>query len=92
MKEVTVKLKEAVIDGSDTITEIVIRRPLAKELKKMRFGGSDMGYQPEQILEIAAECSKYTMRVFDKLVFQDMVQVIEAVSGFLSAGESSETS
>ena len=87
MKSELITLAEPIIDGSNTITEIEIRPPKAKEIKKHDFDVGIGRYKSESLLKIASECSEHTERIFDQLCSSDYHKVIMAVQNFLLDGQ-----
>ena len=91
MKSEVITLSEPIVDGSNTITEIEIREPKAKEIRKHDFD-IDLGrYKSDSLLKMASECSEYTERVLDKLCAEDYHKVIMAVQSFLLSGQMAQT-
>lgn len=73
-----VKLKYPYKYGQEEITEITLRRPKGKDLRKLP-AAMDTG----DILNLAAALSGHAPSVIDEMDAEDVVEVIEAVSDFL---------
>lgn len=76
-----VKLREKIEWDGEDVSEIEIRRPKGKHLKKL--GGSS---KLSNMIEIASLCSDYTPKFFDELDGSDYMKCVEVVSGFLDDG------
>lgn len=75
----TVKLFEPIEHGSETITELVLKRPKAKHVKGLNL--KDM--RIADILQVASKLSGTSMSALDELSTEDMNRVVEAVGELL---------
>lgn len=77
----TLKLKEPVQFGSETIAELTLRKPKAKDFRKMP-AAPGVG----DLLDLAARLAAQPPSVIDELCVEDMEAVLDAVSGFMPSG------
>lgn len=81
MDSKTVKLKEPIQHGSDTITELTLRKPKAKDFRKLplepNFG---------DILDLIARLAGQPPSVIDEMAAEDLTEVADHVAGFMPAG------
>jgi hypothetical protein len=78
---VVVKLKEPIAFGSETITELRLRKPKAKDFRRMPMtpGVGDL-------LDLAGQLSAQPKPVIDELGAEDLMEVLECVGGFFPGG------
>lgn len=78
MSQKTVKLKDPIQFGSETISELVLQKPKAKHFRALPT-------QPDtgDILNLAGKLCGQPPSVIDELSIEDMAAVMEAVSDFL---------
>lgn len=81
---VELSLEEPYLFGSETISEIKIRRPKGKDYKKMPAGLED---NPGVLLDWAAHLSGHPEVVFDEMDCVDVNRVLEVVGGFFDTGQ-----
>lgn len=81
----TIPLKKPVQAGSEQVTEIKFKKPIAKDLRKISVDPK-LG----DILDLAQRLSDQPMFVIDSLEMEDAQKVIELVSGFLGIGQTTE--
>lgn len=78
---VTVQLKEPIAFGSELVTVFVIRRPKAKDFRRLpaapAFG---------DILDMAGQLAGQPKAVVDELGVEDLQEVIRIVGDFMPAG------
>lgn len=74
------KLKEPIKWGSETIAELEIRKPKAKDLRGMplQLGMGDM-------LKLAAKVTGQPDPVIDELSVEDMTALMEILGGFMGS-------
>lgn len=77
----TVKLREPISIGSQTIDQLEFRKPKAKDFRQLpldpKFG---------DMLTLAGKIAGQPDVVMDELCTEDMMAVVEAVAGFMPAG------
>ncbi|PCJ13800.1 MAG: hypothetical protein COB04_16060 [Gammaproteobacteria bacterium] len=79
---VTIKLEYPIEYGEETISEIVLKRPKGKHLRKLP-AEMDM----DDILLFAGELSDLTPAQIDELDAADITKIQEKISGFLERGQ-----
>lgn len=74
------KLKEPITWGSETIAELEIRKPKAKDLRglPLQMGFGDM-------LKLAARCAGQPDPVIDELSIEDTTALLEVLGGFMGS-------
>lgn len=82
MSPVKIKLANPVKFGSETISELEIREPKAKDFRDMPVMNQNVGH----FLAIAASLSGHPPSLMDELSFTDMQRVVEVMQNFLEAG------
>lgn len=75
------KLKEPIKHGSETISELVFRKPKAKDFRSVPME-PNMG----DILNLVGKLSGQPPSVIDELGTEDMMEACAKVSGFFPAG------
>lgn len=75
-----IKLNTPINFGDQTITEINIRRPIAKDFRSL----TSMDKPFAAMLDFAASLADLPPAAIDKLDVDDVPAVVEVVSGFLS--------
>ncbi len=83
---VTLKLKEPIPFGSETISELVIRKPKAKDMRRMPAKPC-MG----DILDLLGALAGQPKVVIDELGMEDMTAASEVVEGFMPGGRGTGT-
>jgi len=78
----TIKLEYPISWGEETISEIEIKRPKGKHMRKL--GGN---VTMDEMLEIAQKCSAQPKSVFDEMDGQDVLKVAEVIGDFLGSGQ-----
>lgn len=81
---VVVVLKEPISFGSETITELSLRRPKAKDFRRLPMEPG-MG----DLLDLAGALARQPKPVMDELGIEDMTSVLEVVGGFMPGGRGS---
>ena len=81
------KLKEPVKAGSETITELTIRAPKAKDLRKLPA-------QPQtgDLLDLAGRLCGQPPSVIDELGMDDTMAVLDIVGNFMEPGQTTGSS
>lgn len=76
-----IKLSQPIQYGTETISELNLREPKAKDMRGMplQMGMDDM-------LTLAARCSEQPPSVIDELCFADLTAVTEAIGTFIKPG------
>jgi len=77
----TLKLTEPVTFAGETITELKLRRPKAKDLRSLPAEP-----KPGDLLDIAARLSGHTHHVIDELCVEDAVRLLEIVGNSFGSG------
>lgn len=82
----TIKLKHPIEWGSETVSELTLRRPKAKDLRKFPA-------EPTQgdILDLAGALAGREKSFMDELDISDLSAVNKAVAGFLSGSPATGT-
>ena len=80
---VELTLEEPYEFGSDTISELQIRRPKGRDFKKMPAGLED---NPGMLLDWAAHLCGHPDVVFDEMDCIDVNRLLEVVGGFFDTG------
>lgn len=81
-KTKTVQLTEPVQFGEDTIKVLEIRKPQAEDMRDMPVANQTMGH----IMDLAARLSGQPPYVINQLGFNDLTEVMNAVSDFMEPG------
>jgi hypothetical protein len=79
----TVKLRVPIQFGSETIEELAIRRPKAKDLRRLSLKD---GAELDMVLTLTSRLTGQPDGVIDQLEGADLVEVLEIVAGFLPSG------
>jgi hypothetical protein len=79
MSSVKIKLKDPVSHGSETIKELEIRKPKAKDLKEMPLMNQNIGH----FLTMASNLSGQPPSVIEELSIPDMQEVVAVVQNFI---------
>lgn len=82
MKEKSLKLVEPIIFGSETIEELKVRKPIAKDLRKFPAEAKNLG----EMLDFAAHLCGQPAPIIDQLCLEDAVNLFEVISNFLPDG------
>lgn len=81
IREIIIPLAVPIEWGDESITELVLRRPKAKDLEHL---SSDPNFK--EIMEVAQKCAQVPRRVIQDLDAEDAMEVVEAVTDFLESG------
>lgn len=81
LKEIIVPLAYPIEWGDDTIDELRLRRPKAKDLEHLSGEPTF-----KELMQVAQKCAKVPRRVLDELDGEDVTEVVEAVADFLDSG------
>lgn len=76
---VKLKLKEPVRFGEEQIPELIIKKPKAKHLRKIKL--QDMDF--DELLKLAAVLTGQPDPVLDELCWDDAFELVEVVGDFL---------
>lgn len=76
-----VTLKKPIQLGSETISKLEFREPVAKDLRKLPLDAMSMGV----MLDLAGDLCAQPNHVIDQLGMADTQQVLGVVGGFLAA-------
>ncbi len=82
VREVRIQLAEPIQRGSETVEELVLRRPKGKDMRKLP-AEPDIG----SILDWAGELAGQPPSFVDELDVEDVEQLIEGVSRFFESGQ-----
>lgn len=77
----TLKLKSPIQWGSETITELVISKPKAKNIR-----GLPQEPKTGDLLDLAASLCAQPPRMIDELDIEDVTALMEIIGSFLSPG------
>lgn len=77
----TIKLRSPIKHGSETITELSIREPKAKDLRKLPMQ-PNMG----DIIDLAGRLAAQPPSVMDELSAADLSEVAEVIGNFIGVG------
>lgn len=80
MDPITITLRSPIAFGSETIATLTIRPPTGKDFRRLPVVG---GFELDTILTLASRLSGQPDVVIDKLVGEDLEEVIDLVSGFM---------
>lgn len=75
-----IKLKHPIQYGSETIHELDMRRPKAKDLR-----GLPIKMEMDHMLTLAGRCSAQPDSVINELDFEDMMSVVEVLGNFIGS-------
>lgn len=75
-ESVTIKLRKPVVIGSETITQVTVRPVSGADLRNLPENGLD------RTLKLAGRLTGQTDLFIDKLVGQDLTEVLAVVGGF----------
>lgn len=81
---VVVTLKVPVQFGTETVTEFRLRRPKAKDFRRM-----PMEPKLGDLIDLAGSLAGQPKAVVDELDFEDLGKVLEVVGGFVPGGRES---
>jgi hypothetical protein len=90
-KAQVVKLAEPVNFNGAQITEITIRRPKVKDLRRIDDQMKDEMTELDQGAVMASALTGQPVEFFDELDFEDFVEVQEVVADFFPKGSAEET-
>lgn len=76
-----IKLKEPIQYGSETISELELRAPKAKDMR-----GMPLQMDMDAMLTLASRCTAQPPSVIDELSFDDLTAVMGAIGDFLGRG------
>ncbi|SLN77602.1 phage tail assembly protein [Oceanibacterium hippocampi] len=79
--EVTIALSHPLAAGTETITEITLRRPKSKDLRGMVFGAGGLAWSDME--QLAARLAGLTVGQIGDLDIEDALRVQEAVGNFM---------
>jgi len=82
VKQITVPLSEPISWGEETISELVLKRPKAKDIEHLSADPT-----LKELLTVAQKCSRQPKRVIDDLDAEDAMAVVDAVADFLDGGQ-----
>lgn len=77
------KLKEPISWGSETITELEIRKPTIGDIKHMKLESQSM----QDILVLASKLTAQSEKVIDKLSIDDGMALVSIVGNFLAGSQ-----
>lgn len=80
--ETVLKLKEPVTYGSEIISELKIRKPKAKDIRKLPQNPST-----GDILDLAGRLCGHPPSVIDELSIEDVGDLLEIVGNFMQPGQ-----
>ena len=80
-KSITLKLKYPIEFGEETIAELEIRRPKAKDIELLSASPN-----MKELLHIGARISNQPKPIIDKLDAVDALALVEVVGDFLDSG------
>jgi hypothetical protein len=81
-------LKKPITHGSETISALAIREPVARDIKGLDLSAKTV----DANLVLASRLSGQPMPVIDQLSMVDMQEVLKIVEDFLSDGQPTGTS
>lgn len=77
------KLKEPISWGSETISELEIRKPTIGDIKHMKLESQSM----QDILVLASKLTAQSEKVIDKLSIDDGMALVSIVGNFLAGSQ-----
>lgn len=78
----TIKLREPVQNGSETVSELKFRKPKAKDFRGVKIHDTSMG----DFLDVASKCCAQPIHIMDSLSVPDMMEVNAYMGEFFAAG------
>lgn len=85
MDPVTLKLKRPVAFGEESISELVLREPKAKDFRGLKVYG-DGSFAIGDFLALASRLSNQPLSVIEELSVEDMTHVLSVVGSFFGNG------
>lgn len=82
MNSVKLQLAEPIKYGSDTINELEVRKPKAKDLRKFPTNAKTLG----EMLDFAGHLCGQAPSVIDELSIEDAMKLFEVIMNFLPDG------
>lgn len=82
--EVIVLLKYPIEWGTETISEVKLRRPKGKDIKGMTLSGSGVGL--DELVRLSGKLGAIEPAVLDKMDAVDVMEVVGAVANFFDSG------
>lgn len=82
LTEIRVKLENPIEWGDETISELILRKPKAKDIEHLT---SEPTFK--DLFKVAQRCAKVPRRVIEDLDSDDAIKVVEAVGDFLDGGQ-----
>lgn len=82
MNSVKFKLAEPIVYGSETISELEVRKPKAKDLRKFPSNSKTLG----EMLDFAGGLCGQPPSVIDELSIEDALKLFEVIMNFLPDG------
>lgn len=76
-----IKLTTPIQNGSETIAELDLRAPKAKDMR-----GFPLQMGMDHMLTLASRCSAQPPSVIDELSFDDLTVVMETIGNFINGG------
>lgn len=76
-----IKLNTPIQYGSETIAELELRAPKAKDMR-----GMPLQMDFDSMLTLASRCTAQPPSVIDELSFDDLTAVMEEISNFIGRG------
>lgn len=76
-----IKLTTPIQHGSETISELELRAPKAKDMR-----GMPLKMEMDDMLTLASRCTAQPPSVIDELSFDDLTAVMETIGGFIGRG------
>ncbi len=83
MLPVTIKLRQPIEFGKETIDEIVLRPPVGKDFRDLPMRD---GYLLDTLLVMAERLSGRPSSVIDRLGGDDLMEVLDVAGGFMPGG------
>lgn len=79
----TITLKQPVEYGSETVTEIKLRPPLGRDLRRLDLRTIADTMTVDMLLDLAADLSGHAPELMDRLGKDDTYEICGAVADFL---------
>jgi hypothetical protein len=79
---ITLKLKESIQQGTEQISELLVRKPKAKDIRKLPADP-----KTGDILDLAGRLCGQPPSVIDELCMEDTMELLDIVGNFIQPGQ-----
>ena len=81
-EKITLKLSEPVQFGSETISELSFRKPIAKDFRNLPVGEITQGH----LMDLASRLCGQPPSIIDSLCINDLAEVMLALGKYMGSG------